>query len=173
MRNTSYKCLVHLFLLPSLISVLIPLVGVEEVLLQLQDLASHHCLLEYPGQTQQTMIMVQFQAILHIEQAFQVIQALTVTVVDMGVIQDFLVAMVLVMEAMVTAMVDMEVTTLMEGEVMEGQVIIGKILKIKIITLSTIYLLCLKQGLFPWPKRVLNLHFRAWNQLSMHLAPLA
>jgi hypothetical protein len=113
-------------------------VGVEEVLLQLQDLASHHCLLEYPGQTQQTMIMVQFQAILHIEQAFQVIQALTVTVVDMGVIQDFLVAMVLVMEAMVTAMVDMGVTTLMEGEVMEGQVIIGKILKIKIIILSTI-----------------------------------
>jgi hypothetical protein len=102
-------------------------VGVEEVLLQLQDLASHHYLLEYPGQTQQTMIMVQFQAILHIEQAFQVIQALTVTVVDMGVIQDFLVAMVLVMEAMVTAMVDMGVTTLMEGEVMEGQVIIGKI----------------------------------------------
>jgi hypothetical protein len=126
------RCVIHVvlssFVFVTFINIcFIPLVGVEEVLLQLQDLASHHCLLEYPGQTQQTMIMVQFQAILHIEQAFQVIQALTVTVVDMGVIQDFLVAMVLVMEAMVTAMVDMEVTTLMEGEVMEGQVIIGKI----------------------------------------------
>ncbi len=72
------------------------------------------------------MIMVPSRAILLIEQAFQVIQALTVIAVDMEVIQDFLVAMVL---AMVTAMVGMEVTTLMEGEVMEGQVIIGKIFK--------------------------------------------
>ena len=70
--------------------------------------------------------MVQFQAILHIEQASQVIQALMATAVDMEVIQAFLVAMAPVMEATATAMVDMEVTIPM-GEIMEGPVIIGKI----------------------------------------------
>ena len=76
------------------------------------------------------MIMVQFPAFLHIEQASQVIQAPMVTAVDMAeVIQGFLVAMALVMGAMVTAMVDMEVTTPME-DLMEGQVITG-IIKMK------------------------------------------
>lgn len=77
------------------------------------------------------MIMVQFPAILHIEQASQVIQAPMVTAVDMAEVipQVFLVAMALVMGAMVTAMVDMEVTTPME-DLMEGQVITG-IIKMK------------------------------------------
>ena len=65
------------------------------------------------------MIMVQFPAILHIEQASQVIQAPMVTAV----------AMALVMGVMVTATVDMEVTTPTE-ELMEGQVITG-IIKMK------------------------------------------
>ena len=119
------------------------------MLFPLQVLAPHRCHLEYLGQIQQTMIMVQFQAILHIEQASQVIQVLMVIAVDMEVIQGFLVAMALVMEAMVTTMVDMEVTTLME-ELMEGQVIIGNIknLNVHFVNNSTSFFIILSQTRF-------------------------